>query len=62
MSALVTAAVVENEAEAEIAVSLLRSEGIVSMWRKADYAAATFWTSAAGALIGGPVEVLVGRA
>jgi len=46
--------VVQNEPEAELLCSLLRSEGIDSFYKKTDFAAAAWTTS-----VGGPTEVWV---
>jgi hypothetical protein len=49
-------AIVENETAAELAVSVLETEGIWAMWRRTDIASAIWGLSLAA---GGPVEVLV---
>jgi len=56
LDALTRVAIVENEPAAELAVSLLETEGIWAMWRKTDIASATWGLSLA---VGGPVEILV---
>jgi hypothetical protein len=53
---LTRVAIVENEPAAELAVSLLETEGIWAMWRKTDIASAVWGLSLA---VGGPVEILV---
>jgi hypothetical protein len=53
---LTRVAIVENEPAAELAVSLLETEGIWAMWRKTDIASAIWGLSLAA---GGPVEILV---
>jgi hypothetical protein len=50
--------VVENDLAAEMAVSLLQTEGIKAMWRKTDVASAVWEVGPTGAL-GGPVEIMV---
>jgi hypothetical protein len=56
MDDLVGVAIVANEPEAELAVSVLRNEGIDAMWRTTDVAAGGLGPSG-GAM--GPVEILV---
>ena len=55
---LTRVAIVENEPAAELAVSLLETEGIWAMWRKTDIASAAWGLSPAGG-VGGPIEILV---
>jgi len=55
---LTRVAIVENESAAEVAVSLLKTEGIHAMWRKTDIASATWGLAPAGG-VGGPIEILV---
>jgi hypothetical protein len=58
MDDLTRVAVVDNEMAAELAVSLLRMEGIHAMWRKTDVASAV-WGVGITEGVGGPVEILV---
>jgi hypothetical protein len=58
MDDLVRVAVVENEPEAELAVSLLRNEGIHAMWRTTDAAAAGLGAGTGGSGMG-PLAILV---
>ncbi len=58
MSDLVRVALVDNEPSAELAVGLLRTEGIPAMWRETSLGASS-WGGGAVAGVQGPVEVLV---
>lgn len=58
MDDLVRVAIVDNEPEADLAVSLLRSEGIRAMWRTTDAAAAGLGAGTSGSMMG-PLEILV---
>ena len=58
MSDLVNVATVESEPEAELAVGLLRTEGILAMWQRVGVGAASAGLGSAGG-IGGPFAVLV---
>ena len=58
MDDLTRVATVENEPVAELAVSLLKEEGIQAMWRKSDVASAA-WGVGITEGVGGPVEILV---
>jgi hypothetical protein len=51
-------ALVDNEPSAELAVGLLRTEGIPAMWRETSLGASG-WGSGAVAGVQGPVEILV---
>jgi hypothetical protein len=53
MDDVIRVALVENVPAAELAVSMLKQEGIPAMWRKSQ----AEWGLAGGA--GGPVEILV---
>jgi hypothetical protein len=55
---LVPVATVENEPEAELAVGLLRTEGIAAMWQRTAFSAAGAGLGSAGG-ISGPYAVLV---
>jgi hypothetical protein len=55
---LTRVAIVENEPAAELAVSLLKTEGIRAMWRKSDIASAV-WGVGITEGVGGPIEILV---
>jgi hypothetical protein len=57
MDELVRVAVVDNEPEADLAVSLLGSEGIRAMWRATNAAAAGLGAGTSSAM--GPLEILV---
>jgi hypothetical protein len=58
MDDLVRVAIVQNEPEAELAIGLLKTEGIRAMWRPTNFAAGGV---SGGWVTGeiGPVEVLV---
>jgi hypothetical protein len=58
MTGLVAVATVDNEPEAELAVGLLRSEGISAMWQRAAFGAAGAGLGSAGG-VSGPFDVLV---
>jgi hypothetical protein len=58
MADLIRVATVENEPEAELAVGLLRSEGISAMWQRAAFGAAGAGLGSAGG-VSGPFDVLV---
>ena len=58
MADLVRVSVVENEPAAELAVSMLATEGIRAMWRKTDIGAAV-WGVGPTDGVGGPIEILV---
>jgi len=53
---LTRVATVTNEPAAEVAVSLLKTEGIRAMWRKTDIAVAGLGGPTGG---GGPIDILV---
>jgi hypothetical protein len=57
MDDLMRVTIVDNEPEADLAVSLLRNEGIRAMWRTTDAAAAGLGAGTSSAM--GPVEILV---
>jgi Putative prokaryotic signal transducing protein len=57
MADLVRVAVVDNEPEAELAVSVLAGEDIRAMWRTTNAAAAGLGAGTGSAL--GPLEILV---
>ena len=56
MDDLTRVAIVETEPEANLAVSLLRNEGIRAMWRMTDIGAGALGVGGGGM---GPMEVLV---
>lgn len=58
VSDLVRVATVETEPEAELAVGLLRTEGITAMWQSAGLGATGAGLGSAGG-VGGPFDVLV---
>ena len=58
MSDLVRVALVENEPSAELAVGLLRTEGIPAMWRETSLGL-TNWGAGSIAGVMGPMEILV---
>jgi hypothetical protein len=58
MADLIRVATVETEPEAELAVGLLRSEGISAMWQRAAFGAAGAGLGSAGG-VSGPFDVLV---
>lgn len=58
MADVIRVATVDNEPEAELAVGLLRSEGISAMWQRAAYGAAGAGLGSAGG-VSGPFDVLV---
>jgi len=58
MADLVRVATVENEPEAELAVGLLRTEGISAMWQRAAFGAGGAGFGSAGG-VSGPFDVLV---
>lgn len=58
MANLIRVATVDNEPEAELAVGLLRSEGISAMWQRAPFGAAGAGLGSAGG-VSGPFDVLV---
>lgn len=58
MADLIRVATVDNEPEAQLAVGLLRSEGISAMWQRAAYGAAGAGLGSAGG-VSGPFDVLV---
>jgi hypothetical protein len=57
MEDLVRVAVVDNEPEAELTVSMLRNEGIRAMWRTTDAAAAGLGGGTSSGI--GPLAILV---
>jgi hypothetical protein len=57
MDDLVRVAIVDTEPEAELAVSMLRNEGIRAMWRTTDAAAAGLGAGTSSAM--GPLAILV---
>jgi hypothetical protein len=57
MDDLIRVAVVHTEPEADLAVSLLRTEGIRAMWRTTDIGAGALGVGGGGAT--GPLEVVV---
>jgi hypothetical protein len=56
---LVRVAVVDTEAEAELAVSQLRLEGIQAMWKQTNLGASCVLGSGTGGGIMGPLAILV---
>ena len=58
MADLVRVATVENEPEAELAVGLLRTEGISAMWQRAAFGASGAGLGSAGG-VSGPFDVVV---
>ncbi len=58
MTDVIRVAIVDNEPEAELAVGLLRSEGISAMWQRAPFGAAGAGLGSAGG-VSGPFDVLV---
>ena len=58
VSDLVRVALVDNEPSAELAVGLLRTEGIPAMWRETGLGASS-WGAGTVAGVQGPVEILV---
>jgi hypothetical protein len=58
MTDMIRVATVDNEPEAELAVGLLRTEGISAMWQRAAFGAAGAGLGSAGG-VSGPFDVLV---
>jgi hypothetical protein len=58
MDGLFRVAIVNDEPAAELAVGLLRTEGIRAMWRQTDYPAAIAPLGSAGGIMG-PIDILV---